>query len=57
MSHDYTYLVGEEQEELELYILFAIFIRLALARGERLQLPVPPSWTRVVARNLKLIHE
>ena len=47
-----TCLVGEDDEELELYILFAIFIRLALARGERLQLPVPPSWTRVVARNL-----
>ena len=52
-----TCLVGEDDEELELYILFAIFIRLALARGERLQLPVPPSWTRVVARNLKSIHE
>ena len=40
-------LVGEE-----LYIL-AIFILLALALGERLQLPVPPSWLRVVALSLE----
>ena len=40
-------LVGEE-----LYIL-AILILLALALGERLQLPVPPSWLRVVALSLE----
>ena len=49
-------LVGEE----ELYILLASFTLLALARGERLQLPVPPSWLRVVALSLdrwsELIH-
>ena len=51
-------LVGEQEEEL--YNLLASFTLLALARGERLQLPVPPSWLRVVALSLdrwsELIH-
>ena len=50
-------LVGEQEE---LYNLLASFTLLALARGERLQLPVPPSWLRVVALSLdrwsELIH-
>ena len=39
--------------DLELEYILAIFILLALARGDMLQLPVPPSWLRVVALSLE----